>query len=297
MNDPRRLVDEGGELERALLLSAEEDRPSRSRKLAALAALGLPAPVALDPMGPAGGSASSTAAAGATTGASATGAVTTGVLGLGAKWVVSVLVGAALVTTTVVATRSDPPATSSEVTREVTTDSQNLAAPVASEAIVATPAATLPAVEAQPPSSAPEVAPVVAPSVDSPRRVTARKRPVAAAPEVVQPAEIVVPQPPTRPPAPPGPSSLERELSLLDQIRSSLAKGAPDRALETLAVYSREFPAGVLAPEADALRIDTHLAAGRSDEATTLAREFVKLHPQSPLVPRYRSLAERARLK
>lgn len=55
-----------------------------------------------------------------------------------------------------------------------------------------------------------------------------------------------------------GATSLRDEVALLDQARASLRAGAPERALEQLALYDRKFPSGTLHQESVLLRQRAH---------------------------------------
>lgn len=87
------------------------------------------------------------------------------------------------------------------------------------------------------------------------------------------------------------PASLSDELVLVESARSALASGASERALELLDRYERTLGGTRLRAEASILRMEALAASGRSAEAASLAGEFVKNNPGSPLVDRARSFA------
>ena len=100
-----------------------------------------------------------------------------------------------------------------------------------------------------------------------------------------------LPPAPTRASAPSN-SALRAELAALDAVRSTLANDDPAGALSFLGAYFRTFPRGRLGLEAEVLRIDAQVKAGRLDIAKRHAREFLKRHPTSMLTARVRPYAE-----
>lgn len=89
--------------------------------------------------------------------------------------------------------------------------------------------------------------------------------------------------------AAPAPATLEEELALLDRARRALLGSDPAAALEALGQYDAQASRRHLDSEATLLRIQVLAAAGRSSEASVLASEFVRQHPDSPLVDRAKS--------
>lgn len=75
---------------------------------------------------------------------------------------------------------------------------------------------------------------------------------------------------------------LGAEVASLDAARSRLRAGDPQGCLERLAAYRAAFPAGKLAAEADALRIEALVALGDQDGAEAALSTFKKEHPTSP---------------
>lgn len=84
--------------------------------------------------------------------------------------------------------------------------------------------------------------------------------------------------------------STEREVELLDAVKSKLGAGAADGAARALDAYDAEFPQGVLRPEATVLRIRTLLLRGDREGARKLADAFLATHPSSVHAKRVRSL-------
>ncbi len=147
------------------------------------------------------------------------------------------------------------------------------------------PATQLPPPPEAEPTSAPVVeAPVVATIPVAPARprrsAVARPRPVVAV-EIAPTTEVAEPV-----------STLMLELTLLDQARAALRAGQSSRALDALAEHARQFPQGVLATEAEAMRIEALLERGDRSRAIELADAFFAAHPASPLGRRLRSLLE-----
>jgi hypothetical protein len=86
-------------------------------------------------------------------------------------------------------------------------------------------------------------------------------------------------------------SSLEAELARLREARSQLASGNAGGALATVSRYEREFPRGMLRPEAEAIAVDALVASGRTAEARARARRFVNAFGTSPQAERMRAIA------
>ncbi len=103
-----------------------------------------------------------------------------------------------------------------------------------------------------------------------------------------RPSTRPAPLPAVRPPPPPPAPTLEEELAALRDARAALQAGNSDAALEQLDRYERRGRR--LRVEATVLRIEALAAAGRSAEATALARRFVVEHPTNPLVDRVRAI-------
>jgi hypothetical protein len=114
---------------------------------------------------------------------------------------------------------------------------------------------------------------------------------VAEVPTVAFPA-TPVPAPSALAPA--ANDSLSLEVALLDRARSALAAGDATRSLSVLDEYQRGTPSGILAPEAQVLRIQVLERLGQTRAASALARDFVARHPGSRHAAALRALAERA---
>jgi hypothetical protein len=157
----------------------------------------------------------------------------------------------------------------------------------------------------------PAVQPAPAPSTQV-RNVIGGKAP--APPPVVQPPVVIVesvpvhapPPPPHRavahvaapvlPPPPPveepAPPPLADEIAQLEIALAAVRRHDALAALATLDTYDARFPAGRLAPEALAARVEATLAAGDHAHARELAAHFLDAHPTSPLARRVRALVE-----
>ncbi|HVH43394.1 MAG TPA: hypothetical protein VM925_13665, partial [Labilithrix sp.] len=92
-----------------------------------------------------------------------------------------------------------------------------------------------------------------------------------------------------RPPAPAA-SRLGEEIARLAEVRTKLSAGDTAGAHSALDAYAREFGAGMLAPEAAALRIDTFVAAGNRVRALEGAHRYLADFPTGPAAPRMHGL-------
>jgi hypothetical protein len=123
-----------------------------------------------------------------------------------------------------------------------------------------------------PPTPAPgeTPAPALAPvsSVPSPAASAVSASPRAAAPAASAAA-----------------SSLSAERLLLDQARTALGAGDPDRALSLLSEHSHRFPRPQLGEEREALAVGALAAAGRYDEARERGARFRTSMPNSLFLP------------
>jgi outer membrane protein assembly factor BamD (BamD/ComL family) len=82
-------------------------------------------------------------------------------------------------------------------------------------------------------------------------------------------------------------------VAALDSARDALRGGDARDALARLEDFDRRFPHGVLAQEAEALRIETLAKQGEDDVARALAERFLRDHPTSPHASRMRLLLAR----
>jgi outer membrane protein assembly factor BamD (BamD/ComL family) len=88
-------------------------------------------------------------------------------------------------------------------------------------------------------------------------------------------------------------SDISVEVGLLDDARRALAKGDTGRALSALDAHAERFGHGVLAEEAEVLRIQTLLKAGKGGQAQQRAQDYLSDHPESPHAGRVRSMLKR----
>jgi len=295
------------ELERALLLSARADMPSRGGLQDTALALGLAAPAAkaladalLGASAASGvhATASAATASSATASASALASSTTSALGAstvaGATASASVatiakfLVGGALVSFVSMAaldrivTPSAPPAAP-----QARAQGGNVAPAPVFEASPVAPRAETPLV-------ATAEAPVPAPESDH-RKAALKRSAGASAPEPAQPVTGAAPSSAVfaapSAAATPSNASLAAEIRLLDRTRAALGAGDTQGAQRLLHSYDQSRPSGVLSQEANLLRVRLLLARGDRRSAASLARQIIAEHPESTHVDSLRSLA------
>ena len=160
------------------------------------------------------------------------------------------------------------------------------------------------------------------PSEPSPREPGVAAQPIASAPPVEQvPTSAAVPigslpvvetgTHQTRNPAPsakpsasasaapavvesvPSPAdALADEVRALDEVRQSLRSGAATKALSQLDQYAKDHPRPVLGNEAQVLRIEALVGAGRKAAAKAMATEYLRQWPNSPFAPKVRALTD-----
>jgi len=85
-----------------------------------------------------------------------------------------------------------------------------------------------------------------------------------------------------------GTARVAEESALVARARSELLLGRPDSCLATLRETARRFPGGALEQERQALRIEALEKQGHPAAAGALAREFIRLYPESPYANRAR---------
>lgn len=106
--------------------------------------------------------------------------------------------------------------------------------------------------------------------------------PTAAAPSQVAfsdaPLDAVAP-----PPAVSAADRAQLESRRVAEARGLLRAGRTAACLAVLNELMREFPNGVLAQEREALTIEALLGSGERERARSLALEFLRVHPNSPL--------------
>lgn len=95
---------------------------------------------------------------------------------------------------------------------------------------------------------------------------------------------------PPRSPAPahhrPDPLVPAAEIAMLEKARAAITKGAFAAALSPLGEHARQFPAGHLVEEREALRIRALVGLGKGNEARRAAAAFRRRFPQSIMLPR-----------
>lgn len=100
-------------------------------------------------------------------------------------------------------------------------------------------------------------------------------------------AKVAAPQP-----SPSGPQSGDRltaERNLLDAARVSLASGEANEAVRLAERHRRDFPAGALVEEREAIATKALVEAHRYDEAKSRGAAFEKRFPQSAMLRSVRS--------
>lgn len=158
-------------------------------------------------------------------------------------------------------------------------------APVAMAEIDAREARPSPPLRPPPVPDAPPVAPP--PPADPPALVESV---VVPTPHPAKEASPPKRAPPKAPP-PVEEDALARELALLDVARTEVTS-APTRALATLQEHARRFPNGALGTEADLLRVEALVKAGRRAEAVRLGQQLTAQGATGPLAERVQRLLE-----
>ena len=111
---------------------------------------------------------------------------------------------------------------------------------------------------------------------------------------IAQPAGSSAPSEPAATAPTPSPAArLTEETRAVGAIRASLQKDQTREALRLLDAYEAEFPRGVLAEEAEVLRIETLVRAGDKGEAARRANRFLADRPSSPHAARVRTMTRR----
>lgn len=114
--------------------------------------------------------------------------------------------------------------------------------------------------------------------------------PAASSPSTARPERSVASFPVPAPAVPSAAGSAVLESRRIADARTRLRAGDARGALTALDGLRREFPAGVLIQERDALTIEALLALGERARAKLLAAEFLARYPTSP----HRAAVERA---
>jgi len=266
MTEPQRIIDGAGDdIEAVLLRSAGADAPTDQGMKRTLVALGLGAATATVTTA---ASAAATAKAGASLPPAASVATSTGIPVL-VKWLGIAVIGGLAGWGVVEQTRQTNPPGSVE--SALAPSELDISMPAdAPEPVVAAPAAAAPDEAAE----AVEPAPAAEPQ-RSAARVVAPVRPTGAETAGTAPRDSA--------------SALTDEIAALDKARKQMA-GDPQAALSAIDAYKSNFRDGVLAQEAEVLRIESMVAAGKSAAAKAAAAAFLARHPSSPAAQRVRSL-------
>lgn len=83
-------------------------------------------------------------------------------------------------------------------------------------------------------------------------------------------------------------STLAREVRWLDAARTACRAGAYDQAVYLVNSYHREFPRGVLAPDADVIGLEAVLEKGDREAVTEQGAAFLARYPTDPHAVRVR---------
>jgi outer membrane lipoprotein YfiO len=260
---------EGSEVERLLLGSAEGDAPLPAARVKVLAALGVAGTAA----GAAGTAHAASAVVVGSAGGKAVGSATTITL---AKWVLAgAVAGAATTGGLVVATtpgvfggRTD--------------------APIEAQAHAVSPSRSTPPVKgAAERLTAP---PVPADTAASSHAATEASAPRARASVNDEPPASLAPAPQGTAFPVANADTVAEEVAALDRARGALASGDARGALARLDAYANRYPTGTLAPEAAVLRVRALVHLGRTRDARAAVDAFVRAHPGSPQASRLRAL-------
>ncbi len=263
MNAPRRLLEDGGtDLERAVLRSGLDEPPPRRLLERTLTTVGVTAGVVTAAATTTG--AASAAAVGAKAGAISTAWFVVKCLGIGLG-AAAVGAGAVRVVT--------PMETATGAAHGV--ERVAIVAASAQGAALALPERTTPAVDA--PGEAAPPADVPSGADDRPAGAGAGAAAGAGAPATAPEGRA---------------STLAGETALIDAARAALNGGDASRALKLLEQHGHEFAGGVLAQEAEILRIHALFARGDRASAADHARRFLARNPSSPHAERLRRIAE-----
>jgi hypothetical protein len=137
-----------------------------------------------------------------------------------------------------------------------------------------------------------EERPVAEARLERPR--VGRPLAVAAAEEIPAPPPVLPSQPKPSAPAELAEPNVTDEVRSLDRARAELGRGQPVQAIAALDLYEREFPTGVLRPEADLVRLQAFARLGDKSAVGARARAFLARYPSSPHAPQVRALLGQA---
>jgi hypothetical protein len=280
MSDPRRirLVDQGS-FEAVLLESLREQQPDPNAKARVLAA------VAIASVGTQAAVGAQNAQALAHGQAGSLAAKASGLAVKGSTALLAKLTGAALavgIAAGSIALRTEPEASRAHEAAARSREAL-VAARHASTRSVGQPTA------AGDPAAAPSTSTTAHPGPAHERTPGMGPAPRAAPPSAVGHGPSRVPTKMTRGPR------LAHEVDALSNVQRSLEVASPAAALEQLDRYSHAFPQGALRAEADVLRVEVLLRAGRATEARKLAQLWLEREPAGPYAAKLRSLVARAR--
>lgn len=87
-------------------------------------------------------------------------------------------------------------------------------------------------------------------------------------------------------------SRLAAEIAALDGIQVAISVKAFEQALQGVEKYHSRFPNGQLAPEAEALAVETLRALGERTEASRRAAAFLRRHPNGPHASKMQSVRD-----
>ena len=130
---------------------------------------------------------------------------------------------------------------------------------------------------------------------------TTPARPAAAAPASTDPTTTIelgpnaIPAAKAKAPSSARSSTLDDEVSMIDQARRAIANGDATAAIQVVGSYDARYPGGALAQESTEIRIEALLAQGNRVAAEHLASKFFASHPSSPYVHRIRALLGEAK--
>jgi hypothetical protein len=99
-----------------------------------------------------------------------------------------------------------------------------------------------------------------------------------------------VPAPRAKTPSSGRSSTLDDEVSMIDQARRAVASGDAPEALQIVGAYDTKYPGGALSQESTEIRIEALIAQGNRPAAERLATKFIAAHPSSPYVHRIHAL-------
>ncbi|HEY1956089.1 MAG TPA: hypothetical protein VGH28_10755 [Polyangiaceae bacterium] len=90
-------------------------------------------------------------------------------------------------------------------------------------------------------------------------------------------------------------SSITQQVAALDRARAALDAGDPARAVRLVDAYESEYASGAFVQEAEVVRIESLVRAGKTADADRAGKHFLASYPRSPHDARVRSLLGYAR--